>query len=553
VNRDVALIYVRVSRLDEDERARKVSPDMQREKALALRELVGLRTEVFEDLDISGKSAENRPGFIAMIRRLDAGDVQYVVAYDQSRITRNIGDLQRFREAIVRAGALFIESSTGRILDPEDEDQELGSNVMGSVDQHSRRKIARRVRDALATKVSRGDLVGPVPAGYVRRREILANGKIARVWVEADPERAPIIRELYRLYAMGTWSFSSLAREMNARGVPLPCPPHFRNGRGARGAGTDERARLWTADVLKDLLANPRYRGVVPRRDGTTVAASFEALVDEATWNACQRVRMQHRHVRLSSASKRPSHYLLSGVLRCGRCGSTMSGSTRPADREHVTATGERRRASHKEPRCVYACYQRRVARACDAPYVHQDVVESELLAILRSLALPIDFAEKVDAGVKAALRETGQGSRQTTTKSIRARLDRLRDLYELGDIVRDAYLDRRKDLTAQLEAVEHAEPVPSFARQMSQLRSVVDDWEQLTIDERRHLVALVVEEVHVRGTGIDWVRPRGDWQDFVEAVVTPEGRPLVIEGLSERKTGLEPATPTLARLCSTN
>jgi len=89
-----------------------------------------------------------------MLARLALGDVRYVVAYDQSRITRNVGDLQRFREAIAQAGTLFIESSTGRVLDPDDEDQELGSNVIGSVDQHYRRKLARRVRDALATKDS---------------------------------------------------------------------------------------------------------------------------------------------------------------------------------------------------------------------------------------------------------------------------------------------------------------------------------------------------------------------------------------------------------------
>jgi DNA invertase Pin-like site-specific DNA recombinase len=178
MTRNVALIYVRVSRVDEEERARKVSPAMELEKSLALRELQGMTIEEpFQDLDISGKNTVNRPGYLAMLKRLERGDVAYVVAYDQSRVTRNVGDLQRFREALVRHGALFLESSTGRLLDPDDEDQELGSNVIGSVDQHYRRKLARRVRDALATKAARGELVGPVPAGYVRRREILPNGR----------------------------------------------------------------------------------------------------------------------------------------------------------------------------------------------------------------------------------------------------------------------------------------------------------------------------------------------------------------------------------------
>jgi len=35
---------------------------MQQAKAGALRELDGLAVEVFEDLDISGKTTQNRPG-----------------------------------------------------------------------------------------------------------------------------------------------------------------------------------------------------------------------------------------------------------------------------------------------------------------------------------------------------------------------------------------------------------------------------------------------------------------------------------------------------------
>src|SRR2546428_6498294 len=172
ISRQVALVYVRVSRLDEEERARKISPEMQRQKALALRELQGADVEHFEDLDISGKSAANRPAYQRLLERLRAGGVRHVVAYDLSRVTRNLGDQQDFFEALERAGALFLEASTGRSIDPRDENEELGANVVGAVNVHYRRALARKVRDALAAKVARGELVGPVPAGYVRRREM---------------------------------------------------------------------------------------------------------------------------------------------------------------------------------------------------------------------------------------------------------------------------------------------------------------------------------------------------------------------------------------------
>jgi hypothetical protein len=43
--------------LDEDERERKISPDMQRQKALSVEHLSGLDVlPPFEDIDISGKA-----------------------------------------------------------------------------------------------------------------------------------------------------------------------------------------------------------------------------------------------------------------------------------------------------------------------------------------------------------------------------------------------------------------------------------------------------------------------------------------------------------------
>ena len=517
MTRNMALIYTRVSRLDDDERARKISPTMQREKATALRELDGLTIEAFEDLDISGKATENRPGYLAMMSRLESGDVAYIVAYDQSRITRNVGDLQRFREAIAHAGVRFIEASTGRVLDPDDEDQELGSNVIGSVDQHYRRKLARRVRDALATKVTHGELVGPVPAGYVRRREVLPNGKIARLWVEPDPERAPTIQLIFREYATGRYSLKSLARELNMRGIQPPRPPSFRNGQPP--------ARILTADTLKDILGNVRYVGRVPRRDGVTFAASYTPLIDEATWTACERIRRGGRRTQLSTALKRPSRYSLSGMLRC-ICGSTMSGWTRLADRTH----GER---SH------YVCYERRVGGGCKSKSVPQDGLEADVAAILGTVTLPAGFAQAVEA---ASRQEHGRvRDRATTLKSIEGRKARLRDIYELGDIAREDYMRRRESLDAEALALRLADR-QTFRAQRTALRSLIDDWETMGSDQRKRLLATVFEEIVVGADGVAELLPREGWRPYLKAALES---PRV---LAERKTGLEPATLTLAR-----
>lgn len=529
MNRSVALIYVRVSRIDEEERGRKVSPEMQREKSLALRELEGLTTSVFEDLDISGKDTAHRPQYLAMMQRLQAGDVRYIVAYDQSRVTRDLGDLQHFRRSLAEHGAQFIEAATGRVTDPHDEDQELSSNVLGSVDQHYRRKVQRRVRDALASKVAHGELVGPVPAGYVRRRELTPDGtKVARLIVEPDPERAPIIQRAFREYATGRHSLKSLARQLDANGVPLPRAPRFRNNRTP--------STVWTADVLKDLLNNPRYVGRIPRRDGTVFPAAFPALVDDATWSACERVRLKQRSsaLRTKGATKGRSRYLLSGVLRCVHCGSTMSGETWKADK------------SHHEPRYRYTCYLRRVAGKCSAPYVSQEALESDIRSILEAVALPAGFAEAVDAAVAIYIGHDGRKSRKETLRGLQERQRRLNEMYELGRLSASDYKAKSAELDEEKTNLSAKHPEPVLVRQRTMLATLVEDWDEMTPEERRRVVGVVFAEIHASSDGIKRLLPREDWKPYMQAVLR-EPAALSRWG-TERKTGLEPATLTLAR-----
>src|SRR5688572_12374749 len=92
--RKTALVYVRISR-DDPERE-KISPQMQLDSCRSVPELNGLDIETFSDIGLSGKDISGRPEYLRMMARLARGDVRYVVAYDQSRITRNVADLQHF-------------------------------------------------------------------------------------------------------------------------------------------------------------------------------------------------------------------------------------------------------------------------------------------------------------------------------------------------------------------------------------------------------------------------------------------------------------------------
>jgi site-specific DNA recombinase len=522
--RNVALIYVRVSRLDAKDADRALSPRTQVEQCKALPALRGMSVEVIEDLDVSGKNTERR-GYQEMLARLDRGDVAVIAAYSLSRISRSVADFYRLYEGVLRPHGVAFVSATEAI----DTTTPQGRAFMGMTAvwaQMEREVTADRVADNLASKAATGALVGPLPAGYVR-----SDGKVV-----IDEQSGEVVRLIFSMYATGAHSFKSLARALNVRGVQ---PPQKHNvGRGARPVGSPVHAPIFTADSIKDLLSNPRYVGRVPLRDGRVVVGTHPVLVDAATYEACERIRLAQRGPvkREPGAVATGSPYMLSGVLRCSACGSTMSGHTRTADR------------AYKKTRRVYICYRRRVAGGCAAPTVRQEVVEADLLAVLQAMALPVGFARAVDRAVAARMRTFTEAT-TTSAEALTAREKRLTDVYLAGRILKPDYDREWQEIQQQRATLTSAAPAPLFSQQQSVLQTLVAEWDGMTTDERKRMLAAIFDSVTASADGVDRLEPCEDWRPYIVAAI-PKERALVP---AERKTGLEPAVRTLARcVCGT-
>jgi site-specific DNA recombinase len=428
----------------------------------------------------------------------------------------------KFYENVLRPRGVAFVSATESI----DTSTPQGRGFMGMTAvwaQMEREVTADRVSDNLASKSESGGLVGPLPAGYTR-----TDGKI-----EIDAAAADVIKTIFMMYATGAHSFKSLARALNTRGVE---PPQKHNvGRGARPAASPKHAPIFTADSIKDILRNPRFAGRVPLRDGRTVNGTFPAIVDAATFAACERVRVTQRFKakRAPGASKSGSSYLLSGILHCAACGSTMSGSTHGPDRSHAAA------------RRTYTCYRRRVAGGCDAPVVSQDVVESDLLAVLRTISLPVAFAKAADRAVAARLRVFGM-AQTVSVGALTEREKRLTDVFLAGRISKTDYDREWGAIQQQRATLTTAPPAPLFTQQQSVLRTFVDEWDSMTADNRKLTLAAIFDSVTASAEGVDRLEPCEDWRPYVVAAIP---KPVTLSGaLTERKTGLEPATLTLAR-----
>ena len=94
--------------------------------------------------------------------------------------------------------------------------------------------------------------------------------------------------------------------------------------------------RPWVTSTLKLILTNPRYAGLRAHRGVVVGPAIWEPIFTEE----------EHRRVLAKYAEKKnsnrrtPQRYLLSGMLRCGKCGTRLYSSARRNSRRYVCMAG---------------------------------------------------------------------------------------------------------------------------------------------------------------------------------------------------------------------
>jgi len=151
--------------------------------------------------------------------------------------------------------------------DPSDPSAFLAESIHEMFDEYYSVSLSFWTRTGLREKARQGHLVGSLPWGYRRDPETAL--------AMPDPERAPLVRELFERYAGGQESDRSLAAWLNAKGV-----------RSAKG-------RPFSKDTVREILLNSAYCGYVGglRSKDRSVRGLHEPIVSEELFDRVQEVR----------------------------------------------------------------------------------------------------------------------------------------------------------------------------------------------------------------------------------------------------------------------
>jgi len=450
----------------------------------------------YVDDAVSGTSTDDRKGFQQMLSdaRTDGRDWRLILVYDVKRFGRVDNDEAGHYRFLLRQAGIDVvyvaENFSG-----DDTDDLLRPVKQWQARQESKDLSRVTIRGLLSLSEGGWWMGGAPPYGYdllyhdasgraymlvrfmengskqifdpkgkplrvIERRQALATASGDRSkLVKSAPERVDIVRRIFAMYLNGD-GYKTIASSLNAQGIPSPRNAEW--GRIHDGKWSTESVRsiivnrLYTGDMVWNRRAEGRFHRISGRRavaresmiagqarenpetDWIVVEDAHEAIVERAQYFEAQKLRMSRERIGANNGFTRGmgkiSPYLLTGLLKCSRCGRNLQG--------HVVAKSERRKDGSRVRTRYYLCggYVSKGPSVCEKALFPQealdefvlDVVESEMERLLSE-----NGRETLRRVIDEELRRSGDDPREEIGRlkgrlaEIDAQADRLLDLLD--------------------------------------------------------------------------------------------------------------------------
>lgn len=302
-------------------------------------------THVYKDSAITGKT-DKRPEFQRLLKDCAKKSFDAVIFYSIDRFGRNL--LQSLGNASkIEEYDICLLSAT----------EEFTNTPSGKLHRNMMMCYAQYYSDELAQKIKRG-------MDFNGERCLSTGGNIALGFkvnehkqFEIDPEKAPLVRMIFEMYADGR-KVTEIVERMNSMG--------YRTAHGAR----------FNKNSLHTILKNKRYIGTYTYK-GTEIPNSMPRIISDELFNKVAD--------RMSANKKAPARarakveYLLTTKLFCGRCKEMMTG---------FSATGKQGKVYN-----YYICNGRK-AKKCEKGMVKKDYIEDIVVSQCRKFLTPANIAK---------------------------------------------------------------------------------------------------------------------------------------------------------------
>ncbi len=299
-----AAIYARISS-DAEGTGKGVERQIEDCRRLAA-ELGWPIAEEYVDNDISAYTGKHRPNYQRMLTDITEATIDAVLVYNLDRLTRRPVEFEEFNAILSAAGVTDVRFVTGD-MDFGTQDGLLIGRIQAAVASNASGKTSERIKRKLDQVAAEGR-----PHGGAQRPFGFDADKITH-----RPAEVAIIRQLADRFVAGE-SLRSLAVWLNNGNMP---------------PSTGDQ---WRTNVIRRLISSPRSVGLREHRG---------EIVGPAVWDPILTTEQRDRVLAIledkkNSGRRAPRRYLLSGLLRCGRCEERLYSAPRKTTRRYVCMAG---------------------------------------------------------------------------------------------------------------------------------------------------------------------------------------------------------------------
>ncbi len=440
--------YIRVSTVKQGEQG--VSLQEQRDAIIRYAHRAGLEISAwFEERETAAK--RGRPVFTRMLKLLDSGKAEGVIIHKIDRSARNLKDWADLGELIDRGCEVHFANES---LDLHSRGGRLSADIQAVIAADYIRNLKEEVRKGFYGRIKQGLYPLPAPVGYLNT----GKGKPK----ELDPAKAPLVREVFELYASGKYSLRSLVEEVWRLGL--------RNERGSK----------LTRNGLSVLLNNPFYIGLIRlRRTGETFPGVHQPLIPKSLFDRVHQILTGK-----TNTSIQRHGFLFRRFLVCKQCGYRLIGELQ---KHHI----------------YYRCH----TKICSTTTIREEVVESALLDQLFLLQLNDEekaYLQQKLAQLHADWAEQHQAQETALSlhlSQLQDRLNRLTDAYIDRVIEKELFENRKTMLLLEMKDLEErlteynrnpASPMHRLSEFLELAGSVYLQYKMALPGEKRDLVKIV-------------------------------------------------------------
>ena len=475
-NEKITALYERLSRDDfgKDDDQQRESNSISNQKAMleefAVRQ--GFTNIVhFTDDGISG-TCFDRPGFLAMMKEVEAGNVEYLCIKDMSRMGRDYLKVGQIMEILRQRGVRLIAINDGVDSARGDDDFTPFRNIMN---EYYARDTSRKIRSTFQSKGKSGKhLTDTVIYGYLWNE--------ARDQWLVDPEAADVVKRIFAMTIDGYGPYQ-IASKLKSEKVLIPSAYLAQHGEGVNKNKTFKDVYGWGSSTICNILEKREYLGhtinfktrkhfkdkkshYVPEDEWTIFENTHEAIIDQQTFDLVQKIRGNVRRYPDGWGEAAP----LTGLLYCADCGGKM----------YVHRTNNGKRISQ------YTCSQYSkvpVGKLCTTQHrINEDVVLSLVSEMLKAIA---EYAKHDRAEFVRVVQEAQSSQQTAEVRKQRTRLATAKQrVSELEVLLCKIYED---NILGKLSDSRYATLDAQYEKEQSELTAEISALEKAVKSYEKH------------------------------------------------------------------